>query len=350
MTIHKILKTFNFFLLCFIIVSLSSCAFIRKSSNRKQIVTTLYPEYDMVMKIIGNNKETKGLYDVTLIIPPGQDSHTYDPSISDLITIKSADLFIYTADEMETWVKDLDFSEKTKVLNLSLDERIILEKALEEDAHLSDETHENEEPGHEHTHIHEYDPHYWIYPIYSKYMVEQIRKALIDLTPDSLEGRPIHTVLWNNAQNYMDELEEIDEEIQDIVEIVKKNELNKTMYFGSPFSFYYWHVFYGLDYKLTYSTCSTETEPSIEVLISIINEMKENNIEVIFAKELLNQEACEMIQFHTGAKILVMHSGHNVSVEDFHNPDMSYLTILKNDVANLRELLKVEKKIGGETE
>lgn len=344
MKINKILKILNLFLLVLVIVSLSSCAFITKSSKRKQIVTTLYPEYDMIMKIIGENEETKDLFDVTLIIPPGQDSHTYDPSIRNLITIKSADLFIYTADEMETWVKDLDFSEKTKVLNLSNHKKIELVKAEEEDAHLSDENHENEEPGHEHTHVHEYDPHYWIYPIYSIYMVEQIRDALIELVKDPY--RTIAKVMIDNASNYIYELESIDSEIKYIVENAK----TKTMYFGSPFSFYYWHVFYDLEYKLTYSTCSTETEPPIEVLISIINEMKENNIDVIFAKELLNQEACEMISFHTGAKILVMHSGHNVSVEDFHNPNMSYLRILRNDVANLRELLKVEEQIGGETE
>lgn len=347
MKINKILKMMNIFLLSLISISLSSCAFITKSSKRKQIVTTLYPEYDMIMKIIGDNEETKDLFDVTLIIPPGQDSHTYDPSIRNLITIKSADLFIYTADEMETWVKDLDFSENTKVLNLSVDDpynRIELVKAEEEDAHLSDENHENEEPGHEHTHVHEYDPHYWIYPIYSIYMVEQIRDALIELVKDPY--RTIAKVMINNASNYIYELEKLDLEIKDIVGKAK----TKTMYFGSPFSFYYWHIHYGLDYKLTYSTCSTETEPSIEVLISIINEMKENNIDVIFAKELLNQEACEMISFHTGAKILVMHSGHNVSIEDFNNPNISYLTILRNDVANLRELLKVEEQIGGETE
>ena len=50
------------------------------------------------------------------------------------------------------------------------------------------------------------------------------------------------------------------------------------MYFGSPFSFYYWHVIYGFDYELTYSTCSTETEPPINVLSNIIDKMKANNI------------------------------------------------------------------------
>ena len=49
-----------------------------------------------------------------------------------------------------------------------------------------------------------------------------------------------------------------------------------------------------------------------------------------------------MISFHTKAEILVLHSGHNVSVEDFKNPDVSYLTILWQDVENLSKMLNVD--------
>lgn len=343
------IKRIVYICLLFIVVSvLSSCAFITKSTTRKQIVTTLYPEYDMIMKIIGDNEQTKDLFDVTLIIPPGQDSHTYDPSIRDLITIKSADLFIYTTDEMETWVKDIEFSETTKVINLSDHENIVLVKASEEDAHLT-QNDDEEERGHDHTHIHEYDPHYWIYPIYAIYMVEQIRDALIEMVKD-----PYHTitkVMYENAQNYIEELENIDQDIRDTIQLAQETTGRNTMYFGCPFSFYYWHIFYGLEYRLTYATCSTESEPSIAVLTSIIHEMKENDVDVIFAKELLNQEACEMIRFHTNAKILVMHSGHNVSATDFYNPAVSFLTILRQDVENLKQMLQVSSlSIGGNIE
>jgi len=114
-------KTLNLLIVLLTMFALTSCAFIQKTNKRKQIVTTLYPEYDMINKIIGTNQETKDLFDVTLIIPPGQDSHTFDPSIQDLITIKNADIFIYTADEMETWVKDVDFGTDTIVIDLSKD-------------------------------------------------------------------------------------------------------------------------------------------------------------------------------------------------------------------------------------
>ena len=167
----------------------------------------------MINKIIGTNQETKDLFDVTLIIPPGQDSHTFDPSIQDLITIKNADIFIYTADEMETWVKDVDFGTDTIVIDLSKDSykktddvdktsRIKLFQVEDDD---------DEEPGHDHNHVHAYDPHYWLYPIYSIYMVEQIRDVLINNVEDPFETRPITKVLTDNANAYIDELKKVDQ-------------------------------------------------------------------------------------------------------------------------------------------
>ena len=107
-------------------IYMTGCAYIIKSTTKIQIVTTLYAEYSMTREILDASEETKNLCDVTMIIKPGQDSHTYDPSIEDLIKIKNADIFIYTADDMETWVNSLEFSSKTTVINLSKNENIEL--------------------------------------------------------------------------------------------------------------------------------------------------------------------------------------------------------------------------------
>lgn len=329
-------KIYLFMLFCCTTFLFTSCAFIQESKTAKQIVTTLYPEYDMVKRIIGNQPETKGLFDVMMIIPAGQDSHTYDPSIRHLITIKNADIFIYTADEMETWVGDVDFNKKTKVVNLSQDERIVLYQAEDADHDHEDENQTN----HEHTHVHAYDPHYWTYPIYAIYMVEQIKQVMLESIQDPYGT--IGAVLEANAKAYIDALFQIDQDIQEVVQ----QSVSHTMYFGCPFSFYYWSIFYGLDYELTYSTCSTETEPSIATLEHMITEMKEHDVPVIFAKELINQQACEMIQFHTGAEILILHSGHNVSALDFQNEDLSYIQILKENVNHLAKMLRVNQKEG----
>lgn len=316
-------------------IYITGCAFLIKSTTKIQIVTTLYAEYSMTKEILEASEETKNLCDLTMIIKPGQDSHTYDPSIEDLIKIKNADIFIYTSNEMEPWVTDIDFSEKTLVVNLEENENINL--LIVED--YEEEEHNKVNHSHEHTHAHSHDPHYWLYPIYATYMICDIKDAIVEKIKDPLGTR--EKVLENNTAKYIEKLLFIDEQIKTVV----KNAQNKTMYFGSPFTFYYWAYFYNIDYKLTYSTCSTESEPSLKVLEDIINEMNKNNIEYIFAKELINQEACEMISFHTNAKILVLHSGHNVSALEFDDPKMSYINILQQNVINLAKMLKVEQSV-----
>ena len=124
-----------------------------------------------------------------------------------------------------------------------------------------------------------------------------------------------------------------------------KNAKNTTMYFGAPFAFYYFAYYYGLKYELVYATCSTEIEPSVETLIAIIDKMRKENIDVIFSKELVNDEACQMIANHTGAIILELHSGHNVSALDFNNPNVSYITIMRQNLVNLAKMLKVDQNI-----
>lgn len=328
---RKLLLILSLVVLC---VAVSSCAFVQKYSPKQKIVTTLYAEYDMINKIIGTDTETQNLYEVIMIIKPGQDSHTYDPSVNDLITIKNADLFIYTADEMETWVSDIEFSDKTKVVNLSSDERIELLNVEGED----DEDHDHDH-SHEHNHAHGYDPHYWLYPIYATYMVDTIKNALISITPDPDGTKSV--IFEKNAQSYINELLAIDTMLKVIVE----NAQNKTMYFGSPFSFYYVAHFYELEYELIYLTCSIETEPSMDTLMHFIDKMQKNNINVVFSKELINTQACEMVSYHTGATILEMHSGHNVSALDFANPELSFIEIMKKNAFNLAKMLKVDDSI-----
>lgn len=332
-------KLFLSFTLLIIAIYMSGCAYIVKSTTKIQVVTTLYAEYSMVTEILDYSEETKNLCDVTMIIKPGQDSHTYDPSVEDLIKIKNADIFIYTSDEMETWVGDIDFSDKTTVVNLGKNENIELLTVEHNDEGEGAHSHDDHEHSHEHSHAHSHDPHYWLYPIYSIYMVEDIIDALKTKIKDPLGTKEI--ALDASANKYKVALEKIDIDIKKVV----ANASQKTMYFGSPFTFYYWAHFYGLEYELIYATCSTETEPSIDVLTHMILEMQEHNIKYIFAKELINQEACEMIAFHTGAEVLVLHSGHNVSALEFNSPSMSYLTIMKQNVIHLAKMLNVSEDI-----
>lgn len=320
-------KLFTISLFILIIFLLSSCGIINsRENNKKKIVTTQYPQYQFVKAIIGNDKRLRDYYEVSIIVPPGADSHTFDPRLTDLISIKNSDLFIYTSDIIETWIDGLEVSKYTNVLDLSSDERIELIEVAE---------HEHEDE-HNHTHAHEADPHYWVYPIYASYMVDSIRNKMLEISPDM--ASECKAIINFNADNYIEKLKQIDNAIIDIVAHAK----TKTLYFASPFSFYYWSYYYGLDYVLTYATCSTEVEPSVNTIIDVINDIKNNNVKVIYTKELLNDQVAKLIASQTGAEILLLHSCHSVSSIDFNNT--SFLEIMYQNVINLAKGLGVEKE------
>ncbi len=310
-------------LLLLMIFLLSGCGIINtKENNKKKIVTTQYPQYQFVKAIIGDDKRLNDYYDVSLIVPPGADSHTFDPRLTDLISIKNSDLFIYTSDMIETWVAGLDINKYTTVLDLSSDKRIELIEVAEHDHN------------HEHEHEHEFDPHYWVYPIYASYMVDTIRNKMLEISPEIASECKV--IINNNADKYISELIKIDEAIKFVVSLAK----TKTLYFASPFSFFYWSHYYDLEYVLTYATCSTEVEPSLNTIIDVINKIRNNNVKVIYTKELINDSVARMIQAQTGVEILLLHSCHSVSSNDFDTK--TFLEIMQQNVYNLAKGLDVD--------
>lgn len=312
---NKIKKIISLFIAVIMVLLICSCGIIDNGVlYKKKIVATQFPQYEFVKALIGDNKQLKNSFEVSLLIPPGADSHSFDLRVDDLIVIKNSDLFLYTSDEIEQWVKKLDISKYTEVIDLS--DGIELFPVEEEADHH-----------HHHEHSsHEYDPHYWLYPLNAIHMVETIRDLMVDLIQDTYCKEQIKI----NASNYITSLNQIDQKIRKVVE----NSETKKIYFGSPFSFYYWTHEYGLEYVLTYATCSIEVEPSINTIINVINDMKKENVKVIYVKELLSENVAEMIAESTGAEIVLLHSCHNVSKEDFDN-GKTYLDIMEDNIKAL---------------
>lgn len=359
-------KIFTFLLCLFISVFLVGCKSNFTTDNSKTtIVTTLYPNYEFINAILKGQKDIGKEIEVILIVPYGTDSHSYDPSISDYITIKNADLFIYTSDEMETWAKNLNLDDD-KVLNIydAMMEKypdfkelqILNAEELKDHSHSDSHSHDGHE--HEnykdsdnfidkilvfftniistifpHSHTHSYDPHFWTDMLYAEYMVEVIYDKLIEVIPDPDNTKKIE--MEKNKDEYIQDLRSLDTQFMSVVSQAE----DKTIFFGAPFAFYYFTNRYGLDYVLTYSTCSTEIDPSILVVLEVVEEMKHHDAIVIFSKELTSTDAAETIADYTGAKILELHSGHNISSKDAGNT--SFIQIMQNNVTNLAEALKV---------
>lgn len=363
--VNKARKILLSLVIVFIAFSITGCS--KKITNDNEnfvVVTTLYPTYEFINSILEGQTDTGKKIEVILIVPYGTDSHNFDPSVADSLTIRNCDLFIYTSDEMETWVDDLNL-DKDKTLNIyeAMCEKYQDFKELQtlqvDDLKHHDHDHDH---GHDHSeesykdsdnlidqillkimnfltlifphhHSHSYDPHFWTNMKYSEYMVEVIYDALAEKVPDPDGTKKVE--MRKNADAYIDDLRCLDRQFMSISE----NAEDKTLFFGAPFAFYYFTNRYELDYVLTYSTCSTEIDPSILVVLEVVEEMKFHGATVILSKELTSEDAAETIAQHVGGKTMVLHSGHNISPNEVGKT--SFLDIMQDNVDVVAEALNV---------
>ncbi|WP_312813390.1 metal ABC transporter substrate-binding protein [Sedimentibacter sp.] len=320
-------KLLTVILVMLLVIALFGCTQNQKASdlndndndNEKiKIVTTLFPQYDFARQIAGDKA------DIALLLPPGAESHSFEPTPGDIITIGNADMFIYTGEYMEPWADRIIQSIENEKLNiLDVSNGITLVKEEHDHEHEdTDHEHENEEHGHSH----EYDPHIWTSPVIAKKMVDNIAASLCYVDPENA------SYYKENAENYKKQLDELDAEFSEIV----KNGKHNKIYFGGRFALYYFTEEYGLEYMSAYDNCSSETEPSAHDIAKIIDEMKENKTSVIYHEELTDPKISRSICEDTGAEMLLFHSCHNVSKDDF-NKGVTYLDLMKQNAENLRK-------------
>src|SRR5574344_1033566 len=103
-----------------IVGSFTGCTGKKKDNGKLSIVTTLFPQYDFAKQIVGDKGK------VTLLLSPGMEAHSYDPTPKDIVKINESDLFIYTGENMETWAakiiksleKDVDVLDASKGVSI----------------------------------------------------------------------------------------------------------------------------------------------------------------------------------------------------------------------------------------
>lgn len=275
-------------------------------SAKIQIVATLFPQYDFARQIAGGKAEVK------LLLPPGVESHSYEPTPSDIIKINESDLFIYTGEYMEAWSQKIiesmqDSDSKSLVLDLSQGIELVRTGEIE----------------------HLYDPHIWTDPLIAEEMVVNISDALCRIDPANAD------YYKENAAKYNSKLDELDAEFKSIVSSGKRDKI----IFGSRFALCYFVKRYGLSYEAAFDSCSSETEPSAKTVAGLIEEIKEEQIPVIYYAEIEDPKVARAISAETGAKLLLFHSCHNVTKEEKEN-GATYLSLMKQNAENLKEGLE----------
>ncbi|MDD4565588.1 MAG: metal ABC transporter substrate-binding protein [Eubacteriales bacterium] len=307
-----------------IIFTLTGCGQNERvnSSDKISVVATIFPQYDFVREIAGDNVE------LTMLLPPGAESHSFEPTPQDITKIQNCDIFIYVGGDSDDWIKGILESMDTsnmKIISLMDMVDVVEEEIVEgmEDDHGHD--HDNEEEAEEE----EYDEHVWTSPRNVKIIVQSISDVLCE-ADDSNASQ-----YQQNTASYLAKLDQLDAAFKDAVGAG----VRKTLVFGDRFPFRYFADAYSLNYFAAFPGCSTETEPSAATVAFLIDKVKEENIPVVFHIELSNEKMADTICEATGAKKLLLHACHSISKNDFEN-GVSYLDLMTANVKAIKEALK----------
>lgn len=295
-----------------------------QEDGKISVVTTIFPQYDFVRQIAGDNVDLK------MLLKPGEETHSYEPTPQDIIAIQKSDIFIYVGGENDAWVEDIleSMPEDDRVTLKLLDcvdtvEEEHVEGMQEAPGHTHDEAEEEEEHS-----VHEVDEHVWTDPENAEAITEQIRQILVETDPE-------HADVYNeNAEEYQAELEKLDEEFRDVVEHADRN----LVIFGDRFPFRYFADAYGLDYYAAFPGCASDTEPSAATMAFLINKVKEEKVPAILKMELSNENIANAIAEATGTEVKIFYSCHNLTAEEFAAGE-TYLSMMQQNIETLKEVL-----------
>jgi zinc transport system substrate-binding protein len=283
--------------------------------KRLTVVATLFPLYDFARNVAGDRA------DVTQLLPPGVEAHSWEPKPQEILRIHNADIFIYTGPFMEPWAEGIIKGSQGKALVVvDSGEGVTLRPEVENDA----------DHGHDHGHADAHgrpepvDPHIWLDLGNAQKMVDNIAAGFIKKDP---EGRAVYE---KNAAVYKAALQQLDEKFVQGLAGCR----TRLFVHGGHYAFNYLARRYNLTYVSAYGF-SPNAEPSPRHITDIVKQMKRSGTTYIFYEELLQPRIAETIARETGATLLRLNVGHNVT-KDEKEKGVTFISLLDGDLANLR--------------
>lgn len=295
-------------IVCLMLALLALAVFPAIAEGNLKVVAANFPCYDFARQVIGENG------DVTLLIHPGVEVHSYEPTPADIIAIGEADLFVYIGGEGDTWAENIlaDFDGQGGPASLRMMDAVT---PLEEEGEDDHAAHDGPE----------YDEHIWTSPKNAEGMVAALCDALCALdTQNAGKYREA-------AESYIGEIKEIDAAFEEVVASGARREL----VFADRFPFLYFTKAYGLDYVAAFPSCTAETEPTPQTMLTLIKRVEEDHIPVVYAIELSTQAVARTVAEETGAEIMTMHSMQTVSQEEFDAGE-TWVSLMRRNLEAVR--------------
>ena len=319
------MKQFTAILLALLLfaVALFGCAQANPAeSGKKSIVCTIFPQYDWVRQILG---EQAGEFNITLLLNSRADLHNYQPSVDDIVKISTCDLFVYVGGESDGWVSNaLAQAVNPDMIVINLLE--VLGDAAKEEELLPGM--EAEDEGEEEE---AYDEHVWLSLQNAARFCGAIYMAICELDPE----RPAYL---RNMMEYTNKLEALDAAYHSAVDAAAI----KTLLFGDRFPFRYLTDDYGLEAFAAFPGCSAETEASFNTIADLAKKVDELKLHTVMVTESADQSIARTIIGNTAGKnqqILVLDAIQSVTMGDVQG-GTTYLSIMESNLAVLKQALK----------
>lgn len=308
-------------LLATLLLCLTGCGgSVPAEDGRLTILATDFPAYDFAKAVTGD------LAEVELLLPPGTESHSYEPTPKDILRVQGCDLFIYVGGESDAWVDTILESLDKPVRTLRMIDCV---PTLEEET-LEGMTGEDDHDGHDHSEgqVVEVDEHVWTAPINAMQIVEHLGAEIVALDEANAE------TYVANENAYLAELMALDEEFHGFFDTVEE----PIMVFGDRFPLRYFAEAYGVTCYAAFPGCSTQTEPSAATIAFLTDKVRGEALSTVYYIEFSNHLVADSIAEATGAQTALFHSCHNVSKAELDS-GVTYVSLMRQNLETLRQTM-----------
>lgn len=301
----KIISIFLLFVVTFVFCS---CGEVERSTGKISVVTTIFPYYDFARSV------SKGTCDVDMLLKPGSDVHSFEPTPSDILKIRNADLFIYNGGESDEWVDSIleSLGDTDKPVVMKMTDYVKPLTEMDADHHAEDEE----------------DEHIWTSLDNAKTLVSKISDEVSKL--DSKNKSIYH----RNGLDYIEKISKVQSEIENTV----NSSESKKIVVGDRFPLLYFATEFSLDWECAFPGCSTETEPSLDRLSKLTDTIEKDKIKTILKLEMSENKVADTLADETNTKVRTFYSAESVSKEDFAN-NITYVDLMERNNNALKEAL-----------
>lgn len=317
-------KFFALILICTLCLALCACgqqAQAPETDGGVNIVATVFPAYDFARQIAGDDGN------VTLLIPPGSEAHSYEPTPQDIIRIQNCDLLVCNGGESEAWLDEILGGMGNEIPTVVMLDCV---DALTEEDKDGMQVHEHHDHDHDHDEHEdeEYDEHVWTSPVNAQLICRAISAALC-------EADPAHASDYTaRCTDYCAELQALDADFRSVIANAKRH----TLIFADRFPVRYFVEEYGLDYFAAFPGCADDAEPSARTVAFLIDRVREEQAPAVLYIEFSNQKMADIVCEDTGCDKLLFNSCHNVTADQLRG-GVTYLELMRGNLETVKEAL-----------